>query len=236
MKRPLFSLGVLLILSLIVIGCGNGNSTSPPPNPAGEVNTPVAPSDTKPSESVMPEVTVSTTGGTNHPAQKVVMDFLMELMRGNAQGVVALLSPLAQQEYAKGNSFPFKPEVFEQVEFHITGSDLVNENDPYYYGVRADMVMVNSTNKPVPTVWGVRRIGLDEYRVANMMYYDDEIQDFIPVDFEAPGRSAGVLLDAPAQQATNPMPQYNPPGQNNWQPMMQSNPQQMAQPYVPNLH
>ena len=224
MKLPLFSLGIFVTLVLIATGCGNGNSTTLQEN--GDNPPVIKPAEQSP-DPTKPEVTVSTKGGTNHPSQKVVMDFLMELMRGNTQGVVALLSPLAQQEYLKGNSFPFKPEIFEQVEFHITGSDLVDESNPNYFGVRADMVMINSTNEPVPTVWGVRKFG-DEYRVANMMFYDDELERHLTFDFEASGNSVGVLSDSPAQQqATNQMPS------NNQQPVMQQDPQQMAQPFVP---
>jgi len=234
MKLPLFSLGILVTLALIATGCGNGTTTETPapPNdtsaPASASRTPVAP----------PDVMVQESGSTSHGSQKVVVDFLGELMRGNTQKVVALLTPLAQQQYANGTSFLFQPEIFEQVEFRITGSDLMDENDPNYFSVYANMIMNQNVDEPVLTVWAVRKIGDDDYRVAGMMFYDDETQKMAEFNFEVPKSPAGVAPDAPAQQqATNQMPLNNQPPvmQQNNQPMLQQNPQQMAQPFVPTM-
>jgi len=207
MRLPLFSLGILLALSLIVSGC-NKDTT----------DTPIAGGDTK--SSVPPDYDVTASGPTSHPSQATVQNFLAALLKGDTQGTVALLTPLAQMEFAK-NSFylnslkSFTSNEFQAVEFRITGSDFVSENDPNYFGVQVSVIINKNTDEPIPTVWLVRKIG-NEYRVASMMYYDDEDEQNIAIDFEGQVNPDGTPVQR--QASTNQPPTNN-------QPMIQQNPQ-----------
>jgi hypothetical protein len=251
MQLPLFSLGMLLALTLIVTGCGDGKNTE---TLVAEGNAPGA---TIQTNSPAPSnVEVTSTGTTSHPSQEVVKKFLMELMKNNTQGAVALITPKAQQEYAK-QTFSLNSMDFTGVEFRITGSDLVFENDPNFFGVRADMVMSGNIDEATPTVWLVRKINNNEYRVAGMMFFDNEIEDYVTWDFErqitpdgtpsAQQRASANQMPANNQQMVPQNPQsvqqiaqppqfepfqFNAPVQQ--QPNM--NPSQMALPNMPNIH
>ena len=212
MRLPLFSLGMLLALSLIVTGCNKDSTETPAANGnTSNINTPI-PRDIK----------ITVTGETSHPSQKTVMQFLPALLDGNTKGTVALLTPLAQAEFAK-NSFylnslkSFQSNEFQDVKFRLTGSDLVSENDPNYFGVYVDVII--NDDEPTPSVWLVRKIG-DEYRVAGMMFFDDEVKQNIAIDFEGQVNSDGTPVQQ--QALTNQMPTSN-------QPMMQPNPQAVQQ-------
>ena len=224
MRQPLFSLGILLALSLIVTGCNKDNKETS----VADGNTPGTRSQTH--SHVTPQMTVTSEGPTSHPSEETVKKFLTALLQGDTRGTVALLTPLAQAEFAK-NSFSlnslnsFKSGEFQDVKFRLTGSDLVSINDPNYFGVHVNTIINNDVDEPVPTVWLVRKF-LDEYRVAGMMYYDDEDQRNIVIDFEGQVNPDGTPVQQ--QASTN-----QPAGQ---QPMTQQNPQviqQTAQPNTP---
>ena len=212
MRLPLFSLGVLLALSLIVTGCNN-NTTE----------TPVAGGTTPQTNSPAPPImTVTTSGPTSHPSESTVQKFLTALLQGNTQGTVALLTPPAQEQYAK-NSFylnslnSFKPDEYQQVVFRIIGSDLASESDPNYFAVHVNVII--NDDEPTPTVWLVRKF-IDEYLVAGMMFFDDEAKQNIAIDFEGQVNPDGTPVQQ--QAATNPIPANN-------QQMMQQNPQTVQQ-------
>ena len=245
MRLPLFLLGMVLTLSLIATGCGGGNNTEPH---FAKDNTSQANAPTPITMNVISE------GKTSHPSEETVKKFLATLLAGNTQETVALLTPLAQAEFAKNTFYlnslsSFQSNEFQEVEFRIIGSDLVSENDPNYFGVHVNAIMNSNIDEPTPTIWLVRKIG-NEYRVAGMMFYDDEIQQYAAFDFEGQVNPDGVT---PAQQQTstnqtplannqqmtqqNPQvsqptaqqPQFNAPG------IQQPNPnsQQTAQPNTP---
>lgn len=216
MRLPFFSLGMLLALSLIVTGC-NKDTTE----------TPIAGGDTSNANSpIPPKMQVTSDGPTSHPSQETVKKFLTALLEGNTQGTVALLTPLAQAEYAK-NSFSlnslnsFTSEEFQEVEFRLAGSDLVSENDPNYFGVYVNVIINNDTDESVPTVWLVRKIinGYNaECRVAGMLFVDNETGKEVAIDFEGQVNPDGTPVQ---QQMTQQQPNMNP--------------QQTAQPNTPIL-
>jgi len=204
---------MLLALSLIITGCGDGKNTETPKTGGNTSNT----------NALVPrDIKVTVTGETSHPSQETVKQFLSTLLNGDTKGTVALLTPLAQEQFAK-NSFylnslkSFQANEFQDVKFRLTGSDLVSENDPNYFGVYVDVII--NDDAPASTVWLVRKIG-NVYRVASMMLMDEETGKELAYDFEGQVNPDGTPVQQ--QASANPMSANN-------QPMMQQNPQAAQQ-------
>lgn len=168
MRLPLIFSGILLALSLVVTGCGGGDKKDPTPdNNASSGNSTAR--------------AVQTTGTTSHPSQEAVMKFLEEMLGNNVQNAFALLTPKAQQEYAKANA-GLNPAYFTDMKFRITGGDAMPETDDSVFAVYVDAT-TEEDDEVIETVWCVRKIG-NEYRIASlMMNYDGQ---FLPLDFEDP--------------------------------------------------
>jgi len=213
---------MILVLSLILTGCGGGNHTeaplvdnhTPTPGTTPQTNSP---------DSL--KMAVTSRGPTSHPSEETVKKFLTTLLEGNTQGTVALLTPLAQEQYAK-NSFylnslsSFTSGEFQEVVFRVTGSDLASESDPNYFAVYVNVIINNDVDDPTPTVWLVRKNGV-EYRVAGMLFIDDETGSEVTYDFEGQLKPDGTPV---RQQASSDRMQQSPQAD-----------QHIAQPNTPNF-
>lgn len=213
MRLSLFSLGMLLALTLIVTGCGDGKKTDTP------VPGNITPGETTTEPSTQGETTASqTSSATLHPAQEAVRQFLSAMVREDTRVAFALFTPKAQEEYQKTGS-TLDPAVFQGMTFRITGGDEMKDAGIGFYAVYVDIV---NDDELIDAVWGVRQIG-NEYRIANLMMSFDG--DVMALDFEDPAGTRNAVFGDSVDQQT--------PANN--QPMMQQNSPQMAQPNTPNI-
>ena len=215
MRLSLFSLGMLLGLTLIVTGCGDGKKTeSPAPAPAN-----ATPGANTNGENANGGAGGQTSGVTSHPSQEVVRQFLLAMVNENIKEAFALFTPTAQAEYQK-TGLGLKPEVFQGMTFRITGGDEVPDAGVGLYAVYVDMV---NDDELIDSVWGVRKIG-DEYRIANLlMSFDGDVME---LNFEDPAGMLSVFSgDLAEPSAASQVPANNPQA-------MQQNPQ-AAQPFAP---
>lgn len=194
MRVPLFSLGILLSLTLIFTGCGGGDKKE---TPAQDANAPGS------TDAQKTETSVTTSGTTSHPSQEAVKKFLAEMLSNNTTAAFAFFTPKAQQEYARTNS-SLDPRQFMGMEFRITGGDVLPESDGTVFAVYVDMID-EEAGEQVETVWCVRKIG-NEYRIANlMMNFEGQ---FVTLDFEDPsGTMASWAEEETAAPQTTAVPQ-----------------------------
>ena len=212
MRLSLFSLGMLLALTLIVTGCGGGKKADTP-----------SPGTQTPDEKATPPSAPQTSGVTAHPSQEVVRQFLLAMVQENTKEAFALFTPKAQEEYRKTGA-KLDPEVFHGMAFHITGGDEVPDAGVGFYAVYVDIV---NEGELIDAVWGVRKIG-NEYRIANLMMNFGG--DFVKINFEDPAGTLSALAGEfnEQQPSMNQVPIMN-------QPTMPQSPPQIAQPNMPNF-
>lgn len=236
MRLSLFSLGMVLALTLIATGCGQEakNSTNPNTIPPG-------PGTAEPSQS---ETAPQSNEATLHPSQETVRQFLSAMVRENTRDAFALFTPKAREEYQKTGS-TLDPKVFQGMTFRITGGDEMPDAGIGFYAVYVDMV---NEGELIDAVWGVRKIG-DDYRIANLMMSFDG--DVMALNFEDPAgtlnafagdfeeqQGPGNQVQMNHQQVMSQNPQvlqqqFTQPPQ--FEGFQQQNPPQMAQPHTPNF-